>query len=77
MITEKDVRDVAIRFLGQDTEIRVSRAYGGFSVPCGYTLTVYFENRGSEEQFFHDNNTVRSLTSKMIEFVENKVENLV
>ena len=74
MITEKDVRDVAAKFLDKDIEITVRRSHGGFSIPCGYTLTVYFEDRGSEEIFFHDDNSLRSLTSKMIEFVEEKVE---
>lgn len=76
MITENDVREVATRFLGSDVDMRISRAYGGFSIPCGYTLTVYFEDRGSEQQFFHDDNTLRSLTSKIIQFVEEKVESI-
>lgn len=70
MITEKIVEDVMGRFFGQDVEFTIRRSHGGFSKPSGYTLTIYFENRGSEEQFFHDNNTVRSLKSKMIDFAE-------
>lgn len=69
MITEKDVRDVAIRFLGQNVDIRISRAYGGFSQPSGYQLTVSTEE-DSNQTFFHDDNTVDSLVSKMIPFVE-------
>jgi len=69
MITENDVREVAIRFLGQDVDFRVSRAYGGFSEPCGYQLTVFGED-DSNQTFFHDGNTVDTLVSKMIPFVE-------
>lgn len=69
MITENDVREVATRFLGQDVDMRISRAYGGFSKPCGYQLTVYTEE-DSNQTFFHDDNTIDSLTSKMIVFSE-------
>lgn len=69
MITENDVRSVAIRFLGPDVDIRISRAYGGFSKPCGYQLTVHTEE-DSNQTFFHDDNTVDSLVRKMIVFAE-------
>lgn len=69
MITENDVRSVAIRFLGPDVDIRITRAYGGFSKPCGYQLTVYTEE-DSNQTFFHEDNTVDSLVSKMIVFAE-------
>lgn len=70
MITEKDVRDMAIRFLGEDADILVRRSNGGHSTPCGYSLTVFFDDRGSETKFFHDDNTWRTLESKMLDFVE-------
>ena len=69
MITENDVREVAIRFLGPDVDIRITRAYGGFSKPCGYQLTVFTEE-DSNQTFFHDDNTLDTLVSKMIRFVE-------
>lgn len=69
MITAQNVTDVAIRFLGEDADIRVVRSSGGFSNICGYQLTVYYEE-GSNQTFFHDDNTVDSLVRKMIPFAE-------
>ena len=69
MITENDVRSVAIRFLGPDVDIRITRAYGGFSQPCGYQLTVYTEE-DSNQTFFHEDNSLNTLVSKMIVFAE-------
>lgn len=69
MITEKDVRDVAIRFLGSDVDMRITVAYGGFSKPCGYQLTVYTEE-DSNQTFFHQDNSLNTLVSKMIVFTE-------
>lgn len=69
MITIQDVQNVAIRFFGPNVDIRISRAYGGFSQPCGYQLSVYTEE-DSNQTFFHDDNTVDDLVRKMIVFVE-------
>ena len=76
MITAQDVRDVAFRFLGEDVDMRLSRSYGGFSEPCGYQLMVFGEE-GSSHIFFHDNNTVDNLVSKMIPFAELLLDTLL
>jgi len=68
MITKENVENVAVRFLGQ-RDMRVSRANGGFIGPCGFQLTVYLEN-DNFQTFFHDDNTVDTLVSKMIPFAE-------
>lgn len=73
MITAEIVKNVAIRFLGEDADITVVRSNGGFANPCGYEITVYSEE-GSDSTFFHDNNTEKTIVSKMIPFVE-RVEN--
>lgn len=69
MISAENVMDMAVKYFGEDADIRIRRANGGFPQPCGYELSVWsFDEVPSK--FFHEENSLENLEMSMIRFVE-------
>lgn len=76
MIAENEVREVAENYL-RGYDFVVARATGGFSVPCGYKVSIIDDIPGSVHTIFlHDDNDHASMVSKMITFSENALNPL-
>lgn len=69
MVTANDIVESTRRFLDDSYDVVVTRCTGGFANICGYNLLVMTEH-DSWQTFFHDDNTVVSLKSKLVPFIE-------
>jgi len=70
MITEKEVHEVASRFL-EGHEFTVRRSNGGWPTPCGWEVRITDDVPGVVTRVFvRDQNDMLTLQSTMIRFAE-------
>lgn len=69
MLTMQNVMDMAVIRFGEDADIRVRRANGGWPFPCGFEVEVWdFDEVPSK--FFHESLSLHDLQGSMIRFAE-------